>query len=183
VSTVCCGTLRGRVACGRGWCQIVGVEVWEQWQEVERRRRQMAERLALTLANLPPGGTGGDGVSLVLATAVEVRLASVPEFGIALSDAPRMIALGSREFRRFTGAGGVVFLVHTENSSVVFPFMPWTRLVLLCDDDVPDHCLRVFLGDPDTVVALDDFCTEVTMALETRTQLIAAGSLAPDIDG
>lgn len=156
----------------------------DRWRAAEQRRRKLAERLAWELAHPDPDASPGALSDFVSATAMQVRLASSIEALIAFDQAPRLIALGG-EFGRLKGRGGVILWVHCledgmDEWSLVVPYQPFTGPVLVCVDDLEDHCMWISEDDPQAREALSRLHIEIELAIRTRTELIAKGSLPPD---
>lgn len=150
---------------------------WDSWSverthqqdrldQAAQRRRKMAERLAVELAR---GGRGrhGIGSDYVASTAVQVKLASSPEAATALQQAPAAIADGG-EIGSVTGRALVMY-VHGrpgDGWSLVFPFLPFTGLVLVCLDDLPGHCLQIYDDGEQARQAVGELYAAATMALK-----------------
>ncbi|MEQ4301552.1 hypothetical protein ABNF97_09190 [Plantactinospora sp. B6F1] len=156
----------------------------DRWRAAEQRRRKLAERLAWELAHPDPDAPPGALSDFVAATALRVRWASSIEARTAFDQAPHLIAFGEK-FGRLQGRGGVILYVHClEDSldewSLVVPYEPFTGPVLVCVDDLEDHCMWISEDDPQTQKALSDLRTGIELALTTRAELIVKGSLPPD---
>ncbi len=156
----------------------------DRWRAAERRRRKLAERLAWELAHPDPDAPPDAFSDLVAATAVQVRWASAVDAQIAFDHAPRVIALGGR-FGRVEGRGGVILCVHCleggmDDWSLIVPYEPFTGPVLVCVDDLQDHCMWISEDDPQAREALSRLRTEIELAFTTRAALIADGGLPPD---
>jgi hypothetical protein len=126
----------------------------------------MAERLAVELAR---GGAGrhGTGSDYVASTAVQIMLASSPEAATALRQAPAAIARGC-EIMSVTGRALVMY-VHAlagDGWSLVFPFLPFTGLVLVCLDDLPGHCLQLYDDGEQARQVVSELYAAATMALK-----------------
>jgi len=162
---------------------VVGdVSVAERWRAVERRRRKLAERLARDLAHPDPDAPPGALSDFVAATAVQVRWAPAIEAQMAFDQALRVVALGG-EVGRVEGRGGVVLWVHAVEDdfwSLVVPFEPFDGPVLVCTDDFGDHAMWISEDSPESREALSTLHTGLIVALETRRDLIAKGTLPPD---
>lgn len=159
---------------------------WEatarRWQEAERRRRKLAERLARDLAHPDPDAPPGALSDFVAATAVQVRWARNVEAQIAFELAPRVVALGG-EVGRVEGRGGVILWVHSLGDdfwSLVVPFEPFDGPVLVCTDDFGDHAMWISDDSAESREALTTLHTGLIRALETRREQIAKGTLPPD---
>ena len=172
----------GGYRCGGGWCHAVGVEELDQreagFDAQERRRRRLAQRLALELAT----ASHREGSDFVASRLVQVRYSSTFEVQSAMSQAPTVVFMGDRaDVGVCTGRGGTVMYVHMPDLwSVVFPLEPFTGLVLVCVDDLKDHCMQLYDDSPESRAAVDDFHTRVVLALRDRAEYIARGSLPPD---
>jgi hypothetical protein len=162
---------------------VVGVvSVADRWHAVERRRRKMAERLARELANPDPDAPSGALSDFVAATAVQVRWARNVEAQMAFDEAPRVVALGG-EVGRVEGRGGVVLWVHSGEDdfwSLVVPLEPFDGPVLVCTDDFGGHAMWITEDGAESEEALSKLHTGLMVALETRRELIAKGTLPPD---
>lgn len=167
-----------------GWLSEAVVVDVDRWRAAGQRRRRLAERLAWELAHPDPDAPA-DGLSgFVAGSAMQVRWASAVEAQVAFDHAPRLIALGG-EFGRVEGRGGVIVYVHCldggmDEWSLVVPYEPFTGPVLVCADDLEDHCMWISEDDPPGREALSLLRTEIELALATRATLIADGSLPPD---
>ncbi|RFS45038.1 hypothetical protein D0Q02_18580 [Micromonospora craniellae] len=156
----------------------------DRWRAAEGRRRRLAERLAWELAHPDPDAPR-DGLSdFVAAAAVRVRWASAVDAQVAFDHAPRVIALGGR-FGRVAGRGGVVLYVHCfeggmDDWSLVVPWEPFAGPVLVCVDDLEDHCMWISEDDPPAREALSLLRTGIELAFGTRAALTADGGLPPD---
>lgn len=156
----------------------------DRWRAAEQRRRKLAERLAWELAHPDPDAPPGALSDFVAATAMQVRWASSIDAQIAFDHAPRLIAFGE-EFGRLQGRGGVILYVHCledgpEEWSLVVPYEPFTGPVLVCADDLEDHCMWISEDDPQAREALSGLRTGIELALAARAELIAKGGLPPD---
>lgn len=168
---------------GRGWCHAVRVERVSQrraqFGAEERRRRAMAERLTLELAT----ASHREGSDYVASRMVQVRYSSAVEVQMALSEAPTIIFMGrhSADVGTCTGRGGTVMYVHMPDLwSLVFPLDPFTGLILVCVDDLKDHCMQLYDDSPPARQAVQDFRTGVVLALRNRAEHIAKGLLPAD---
>jgi hypothetical protein len=155
-----------------------------RWRVAEQARRRLAERLAWELAHPDPDAPPGALSDFVAATAMQVRWASAIDAHTVFDHAPRLIALGGG-VGRVEGRGGVVLYVHCleggmDDWSVVVPYEPFTGPVLVCVDDLGDHCMWISEDDPQAREALSRLRTEIDLAFATRATLIAKGSLPPD---
>ncbi|MFI9638969.1 hypothetical protein ACIG87_02715 [Micromonospora sp. NPDC051925] len=156
----------------------------DRWRAAERRRRGLAERLAWDLAHPNPDASRSALGDFVAATAMRVRWASAIDAHTAFDHASRVIALGG-EFGRVEGRGGVIVYVHcleggVDDWSLVVPYEPFIGPVLVCVDDLDDHCMWISEDDPQAREALERLRTEMELAFATRATLIANGSLPPD---
>ncbi|MFI6759456.1 hypothetical protein ACIBF5_10000 [Micromonospora sp. NPDC050417] len=156
---------------------------YADWRKDANRRRKLAERLAWDLAHPDPAAPRESLSDFVAGAAMRVRWASAIEAQIAFEQAPRLIGLGG-ELGRVEGRGGVILFVHClrdglDDWSLVVPFEPFTGPVLVCVDDLADHCLWVSDDDPQAREALSRLHTEITLALDTRRELDARGGLPP----
>jgi hypothetical protein len=156
----------------------------QDWlDEDTRRRRRMAERMAAELAHTP-GGRAGAGSEYVASRAVQVRLTSAVEAQAALREAPTVISMGpSEDVGQVSGSGGLVMYVHGgyfDDWSIVFPLVPFTGLVLVCADDLEDHCMQVYDDSAEARQAISDLYTGVVLALKNRGEAIAEGWLPPE---
>src|SRR5262249_16838130 len=144
----------------------------------ERRRRRLAERLALELAT----ASHTRGSDFVAARMVQVRWSSTVEFQIAVDQAPTMVFIGDpANLGTFEGDGGVVMVVHLpDNWWVVFPGVAFTGLILVCDVDLKEHCMQLYDDSPEAREAVENFRLRVVRALENRAKRIADGWLPPD---
>ncbi len=159
---------------------------WEatsrRWQEVERRRRKRAERLARDLAHPDPDAPPGALSDFVAATAVRVRWARNVEAKVAFEDAPRVVAVGG-DMGRVEGRSGVILWVHSVRDdfwSLVVPFEPFDGPVLVCTDDFGDHAMWISDDGPEAREALATLHTGLIKALDARADKIAKGFLPPD---
>ncbi len=151
-----------------------------QFDADEARRRKLAERLALELA----AASHKRGSDFVASRMVQVGYSSAVEVQMALSDAPTIIFMGRNpaDVGTFDGPGGVVMYVHMPDLwSVVFPLDPFTGLILVCVDDLKDHCMQLYDDSPRAREAVENFHTGVVLALRNRARHIAEGSLPPDL--
>jgi hypothetical protein len=155
----------------------------EQLEEATRRRKRMAERLAAELAHAP-GGSRGSGSEYVASRAVQVRLASSVEAQAALRETPVVVSMGPPEnVGQVTGPGGLWMFVHGgyfDDWSVVFPLVPFTGLVLVCSDDLDEHCMQIYDDSAEARQAIAELYDRVVVALKNRSEAIASGSLRPD---
>ncbi len=155
----------------------------EQLQQAARRRKRMAERLAAELAHAPSGSRGA-GSEYAASRVVQVRLASSVEAQAALGEAPTVVSTGPPEdVGQVTGPGGLWMYVHGgyfDDWSVVFPLVPFTGLVLICSDDLDEHCLQIYDDSPEAQHAIAELYDRVVLALKNRSEAIASGSLRPD---
>lgn len=178
-----CGLKRdaaGRAAVGIGLV-VSGMREVDRWRAAEQRRRKLAERLAWDLAHPDPAAPRETLSDFVAGAAMQVRWQATIEAQIAFDQAPRLIALGG-ELGRVEGRGGVILWVHClpdgmDDWSLVVPFEPFTGPVLVCVDDLADHCLWISDDDPQAREALSRLQIEVGLALDTRRELIAKGDL------
>jgi hypothetical protein len=155
-----------------------------RWAAVERRRRALAERLARDLAHPDPDAPPGTLSDMVAGAMVRVRWASAIDAQIAFDQAPSLIALGSA-FQRLQGGGGVVLVVHCladsmDDWSLVVPYEPFGTPVLVCLDDMGDHCLGVYGDSPQARDALSTLHVRLLAAFGNRSDAIARGTLPPD---
>jgi hypothetical protein len=129
-------------------------------------RRRLAERVAVELACYRHGrhGTGSD---FLAATAVQVRLESAPWMGVRmiLTRAASAAQDGSAEVWSVSGPRGLVFFIHGSDWSVVFPFLPFTGLMLVCVDDLEDNCLELLDDQPRARQAAHEVFMAATAAL------------------
>jgi hypothetical protein len=143
----------------------------------------MAERLAAELAHAQ-GGWRGAGSEYVASRVVQVRLASSVEAQAALREAPTVVSMGpSGDVGQVTGIGGLVMWAHggyLDDWSIVFPLLPFTGLVLVCSDDLEDHCMQVYDDSAEARRAIEELHDGVVLALKDRSQAIAEGVLQPD---
>lgn len=155
----------------------------EQLEEATRHRKDMAERLAAELAHAP-GGSRGVGSEYVASRVVQARLASSAEAQSALHEAPTVVSAGpSENVGQITGIGGMVMYVHGgyfDDWSVVFPLVPFTGLVLVCSDDLDEHCMQIYDDSAEARQAIAELYDRVVLALKNRSEAIASGSLRPD---
>ncbi|NLU81091.1 hypothetical protein HCA58_22640 [Micromonospora sp. HNM0581] len=156
----------------------------DRWRAAEQGRRRLAERLAWELAHPDPVAPPDALSDFVAAAAMQVRWASAIDAQTAFDHAPRLVALGG-EFGRVEGRGGVIVFVHCleggmDDWSLVVPYEPFTGPVLVCVDDLGDHCMWISEEDPQAREALSRLRTEIELAFTTRTTLITRGSLPPD---
>jgi hypothetical protein len=112
-----------------------------------------------------------------------VRWASATEAQIAFGQAPSLIAFGA-EFSRVEGRGGVVLVVHCiedsmDDWSLVVPYEPFGAPVLVCVDDMADHCMGIY-DSPEARDALSTLHARLIGAHGNRRDAIARGSLPPD---
>jgi hypothetical protein len=144
----------------------------------ERRRRRLAERLALELAT----ASHTRGSDFVASHMVQVRWSSAVEFRIAVGETPTAVFVGDpKSLGTFEGDGGVVMYVHLpDNWSVVFPLVPFTGLILVTDIDLKNHCMQLYDDSPEAREAVENFRLRVMLALENRAKRIADGWLPPD---
>jgi hypothetical protein len=157
---------------GRGWWSLGGVE--DQRAGLGAVRRRLAERLALELARARRG-RHGLGSDFLAATAVQVTLESTPWLRAVLERVAGAAGEGSADVGSVFGDTGLVFFVHgrgADNWSVVFPFLPFTRMMLVCIDDLEGHCLQL-LDDGEEAGQLSH---EVVMAASVA---LAEGRVAP----
>jgi hypothetical protein len=150
-----------------------------QYDADERRRRAMAERLALELAT----ASHREGSDYVASHMVQVDYSSAVEVDMALSEAPTVIFMGRQgaDVGAFTGRGGAVMYVHMPDLwSLVFPLVPFTGLILVCVDDLKDHCMQLYDDSPRARAAVEDFHTRVVLSLRNRAEQIAKGLLPAD---
>ena len=156
----------------------------DRWRAAERRRRKLAERLARELAHPDPDAPPGAMSNFVAGTVVRVRWASAIEAQTAFDQAPSLIAFGA-EFRRVEGRGGVVLVVHCiqdsmDDWSLVVPYEPFGAPVLVCVDDMTDHCMGIYSDSPDARDALSTLHTRLIGAFGNRRDAIARNSPPPD---
>jgi hypothetical protein len=155
----------------------------DRWRAAERRRRRLAERLARELAHPDPDAPPGAMSNFVAGTVVRVRWASAFEAQIAFDQAPSLIAFGA-EFGRVEG-GGVVLVVHCiqdsmDDWSLVVPYEPFAAPVLVCVDDMAEHCMGIYGDSPEARDALSTLHVRLIGAFGNRRDAIARGSLPPD---
>lgn len=156
--------------------------VARRWQEIERRRRALAERLARELANPDPRAPQGAVSDFVAATAVKVRWARNWDAHTAFEDAPTTVLVGG-ELRRVTGRGGVVLSVHAVGDSfwsLVVPFEPFRGPVLICTDDFYDKAMWITGDSTEARDALTSLHTGLIWTLAARAEKIEKGLLPPD---
>ncbi|WP_028192427.1 hypothetical protein [Salinispora pacifica] len=156
----------------------------DQWRAAEQRRRKLAERLAWELAHPDPDARPNALSDFVAATAMQVHLTSTIDAQIAFDHAPRLIALGA-QFGCIEGHGGVILFVHCpeggmDDWSLVVPYEPFTGPVLVCVDELKDHCMWISEDDQRAREALSRLRTEIELALTTREALMDRGSPPPD---
>jgi hypothetical protein len=156
----------------------------DRWRAVEQRRRELAERLARDLAHPDPDAPPDTLSDFVAGNVVQVRWVSAIDAHIAFDQAPSLIAFGA-EYRRFEGRGGVVLVVHcVEDSmddwSLVVPYEPFTTPVLVCLDDMDEHCMGVYGDSPEARDALSRLHVRLIGAFGNRQDAIARGTLPPD---
>lgn len=147
-------------------------------EHVERRRR-LAERLLAEMA-FPPYGRPGLGNDFVAATAVPTTLDDAPGAREALHEATTLARTRRDEVKAANGAGayGLWMRVHGVAGSVVFSFMPPGRSVLICVDDLPDHCWQIS-GDTDEAYLLINGLYDAVLVGSVRAE--AAGNQSADV--
>ena len=156
----------------------------DRWRAAEQQRRKLAERLGRDLAH-PDPDTPPDALSdFVAGTVVRVRWQSAIDAHIAFDQAPSLIAFGG-EYRRFAGRGGVVLVIHgVEDSmddwSLVVPYEPFAAPVLVCLDDMDEHCMGIYGDSPEEHDALSTLHVRLIGGFGNRQDAIARGSLPPD---
>ncbi|MFC0530243.1 hypothetical protein [Phytohabitans kaempferiae] len=144
----------------------------QDWRHPDERRRvALAERLARELAHNPLGRHGA-GNDFVASVAVQVRLSSAVEAfeaQQAVQDIRTHVMLSPPSFLgQVTGRGGMVMWVHADIYSVVFPFEPFTGLILVCPDDMHDHCMEIYDDGPETRQAIEGFYDAAVLGLRMR---------------
>ncbi len=155
----------------------------EHWRAVEQRRRKLAERLARDLAHPDPDASAETLSDFVAGTVVRVRWASAIDAQIAFDQVPSLIGMGG-EFLRFEGRGGVVLVIHCiadsmDDWSVVVPYEPFGAPVLVCLDDMDEHCMGVYGDSPQASEALSTLYVRLVAAFARREDSIAKGLLPP----
>lgn len=150
------------VAAGRLSATRIGRE--QGWGVVERRRCDLAERVARELAFAVPGPLGSlpGGVSGVLAkSAITVTLGSTAELQWALADMPTVISVSRGQATPLLGCvggpAGKVLFNHFDDHSVVFSYLPFTGVIVVCTDDVDGYCLVLDDDSPRTFAAVEGF--------------------------
>lgn len=155
----------------------------ERLEDITARRKRMAERVAAELAHAP-GGSSGAGSEFVASRVVQVRLTSSVEAQAALREASTVVSMGPPEdLGQVIGPGGLWMYVHGgyfDDWSIVFPLVPFTGLVLVCSDDLDEHCMQIYDDSPEAGQAIAELYDRVVLALKNRSQAIASGSLRPD---
>lgn len=142
----------------------------DHWRKVERRRELFAERLARELAVPVPDAPRGSMSEFVAGAVVRTPWEGAVEAHEAFVDAPRLLALGGR-FGIIGGYAGDVLYVHqTEGGtwSLVVPYAPWGTPILVCVDDIPDHCLGIYEDGPEAIKAIAELRSGLERAWETR---------------
>jgi hypothetical protein len=138
-------------------------------------RRALAARLVRELVSTPPHRLRRDGLTSMVA--VEVTLESAPQVAAALAVAARAARDGPGDEVEFAGGpGGEVVALHGVDWSVVFCYLPFTGLVLVCLNDVAEHCLQVYDDSPDAQ-------TLVTALFEAVIQRLGRAASVPDGSG
>ena len=155
----------------------------DRWRAAEQRRRKLAERLARDLAHPDPQAPPGALSDFVSGTMGRVRWTSAIDAQIAFDQAPSLIAFGG-EYRRVQGRGGVVLVVHCgegsmDDWSLVVPYEPFAAPVLVCLDDMGEHCMGVYGDSAEARDALSTLHVRVLGAFDNRQRAIARGSLPP----
>jgi hypothetical protein len=139
----------------------------EAWAD-HHRRVALAERLALELAS----ASHKHGSDFVASRLVQVRYQGTPDFRIALDHAPTSAYMGGPPaVGVYEGDGGVVMYVHMPDLySVVCPLVPYTGLVLVCADDLRDHCMQLHDDSPEAREALANFYERLRLSLINRAE-------------
>jgi hypothetical protein len=147
------------------------------------RRKAMAERLAAELASAP-GSSHGGGSPYVMSRVVQVRLAWSIEAQAALQEAPTVVSMGSpKSVGQVSGPGGLWMYAHGgyfDDWSIVFPLVPFTGLVLVCSDDLDEHCMQIYDDSAEARHAIAELYDGMVLALKNRREAIASGWLPPD---
>ncbi len=152
----------------------------DRWLRIERERRALAERLARDLAHPDPDAPPGALSDFVAATMVRVRWDSAIDAHVAFDQAPSLIAFGS-QYQRIEGRGGVVLVVHCipdsmDDWSLVVTYEPFGAPVLVCLDDMGDHCMGVYDDSPTARDALSTLHLRLIGAFGIRRDATTAGS-------
>ena len=154
----------------------------QRWQEIERGRRMLAERLARELANPDPQAPRGALSDFVAATAVKVRWGGRNvDARMAFEDAPTTVLVGG-ELGRVEGRGGVVLWMHAPSEgfwSLVVPFEPFHGPVLVCTDDFYDKAMWITGSSPEAQTALAELHNNLIWTLAARAEKIEKGLLPP----
>jgi hypothetical protein len=132
------------------------------------RRRALADLLAVEVEHARPLRRAADH-GLVASVSVQVTLDSEKDAGVVLDEAGQVArdgGAGSVESR--SSGGALVFLIHGEWWSVVFPLLPFTGLMLICLDDLPENCLQVYDDSPHARTALRAVHDAVIMRMRTQ---------------
>lgn len=156
----------------------------DRWRAIEQRRRKLAERLGRDLAYPDPDAPVGTLSDFVAGTMVRVRWASAIDAHIAFDEAPSLIAFGG-EYRRIEGRGGVVLVVHCPEDSIyewslVVPYEPFRTPVLVCLDDMGEHCMGIYGDTPEARQALPDLQVRLIGGFANRQHAIDTGYFPAD---
>jgi hypothetical protein len=132
------------------------------------RRRALADRLAVEVEHTRPIRRDADH-GLLASVSVQVTLDSEKDARVVLDEAVRAARDGGPGTVESRSSGGaLVILIHGTWWSVVFPLLPFTGLMLICLDDLPENCLQVYDDSPHARTALRAVHDAVVMRMKTQ---------------
>lgn len=155
----------------------------DRWRAIEQRRRKLAERLAWDLAHPDPAKPGAMS-DFVAGTVVRVRWASAIDAHAVFDEAGSLIAFGG-DYRLIEGRGGVVLVLHCPQDSMydwslVVRYEPFRTPVLVCLDDMGEHCMGIYADSPEARQALSDLHVRLIGGFANRQHAKDIGFLPPD---
>jgi hypothetical protein len=137
----------------------------------QKRRRELADRLAGLLVNSPGGDEQAEYALASLSLPAKVRYARVVR--TALTEAPDVADRSEPGAVKIQeDVGGVVVRLHGPTWSMVFRYLPYQQPVLFVTDEMPDRARRV---DTD-----QDWQPEIDAAIAAVVQELSRFSLGGD---
>lgn len=137
----------------------------------QRRRRALADRLAVILAQYPPGDQRA--AYMIGSLSLPAKLSYARSLREALMQAPQVAeASEPGAVKVVSEVSGVVIRMHAPAWSLVFRYSPYRSPVLFVTDEVPEQARRV---DEDL-----DWQPEITAALDAAVRELSRYSLGGD---